>query len=80
VSPNAEKQIFGDPLPAEILKKKAIEKETCVRQRSFFRILLGDSLIREFSEIWPATPDRAWKYQRHEIWSCGLWCAAAGLR
>jgi hypothetical protein len=41
VSPNAEKQIFGDPLPAEILKKKAIEKETCVRQRSFFRILLG---------------------------------------
>jgi hypothetical protein len=40
VSPNAEKQIFGDPLPAEILKKKAIEKETCVRQRSFFRILL----------------------------------------
>jgi len=48
--------------------------------RLFFSILLGDSLIREFSEIWPATPDRAWKYQRHEIWSCGLWCAAAGLR
>jgi hypothetical protein len=25
VSPNAEKQIFGDPLPAEILKNQAAE-------------------------------------------------------
>jgi len=27
VSPNAEKQIFGDPLPAEILKKKPSRKK-----------------------------------------------------